>query len=501
MEAIIISDELNEEEKGLVQARQRWLENLKLDFKEETLFELEILLKALDRFFNINNLPLANMEQVVTANFHEELEIVDEFVDRVIKLLRRLLEASRRDDYQFQQYVEKELLGDYARTRYRQAMLSQHRPEDSLTLLYSTFVNVQIIIRGLMQLKQIPYQLYFNLGSLISREIASNRYFNPMDTICFRPEYDRVGHRRIRRVVLSIRDGDLRKNFSIVVLAFFRLLHYLGFIDSRTDKLDDLRHSLLFFALINSEARHLVEYMEKNLPGCLSGNEDKKANEMVTLCDSLAFQLTMELKKISQTELTGSTKQSDANLLRAAVENSHGIMTNFFQQSIVQLMQLFEPELKGEEIFLSFISRRFQALRLREDLWVFRCLMDKFEEITETTLNGATLSTYMKYLHLQKTYIAYLRRETIPLLRYSDLIEFNRYFDLIDSLDYDDLHLMDRLDKFKMESKFFKIFVETTVSHINNRSEIQDIPLDETACENRLKNFITEEIGRKSIAI
>jgi hypothetical protein len=496
MEAIITSSEMSEAERLLIQKRKAWLERLKLDFKEETLFELEILLKAMDRFFNINNLPLANIEQVVTENFHEELSIVHEFVDRIIKLIRKLLEASKREDYHFRQYVEVGLLSDYARTRHRLASLDQKSPEDSLVTLYSTFVNIQSLISGLVQLNEISYQLYFNLGSLISREIATNRYFNPMDTISFRPEYDRVGHKRIARIVKSIPDPEIRKNFSIVVLAFFRLLHYTDFINPDNHHLERLRDSLLFFALINSESKHLTDFMEKNLPEDLADNDNPDSERLISLCDSLAFQLSMELKKINQTELVGASKQPKVDSLRCSVENSKGILSNFFQQSIVQLMQLMSPELKGEDIFVSFISRRWQSLRLREDVWVFRNLMDKFEEITETSINGASLQTYVKYLKLQKSYIAYLKREIVPLLRYSDLIEFNTYFSYIDALTDDDLHLMDKLDSFKMESKFFKIFVETTVSHINNRAEIQETPLDEKACENRLKNFIGEEMGR-----
>lgn len=493
MESIIKTDEHCIEERELINRRAKWLESLKLDFKEENLFELEILLKGLDRFFNINNLPLANIKQVVTENFHEELEIVEEFSERIVQLSRKLLEASRREDYHFRQYVESELLGDYARNRLRQASLEQTRPDDSLLYLFSTFINIQSIIKGLLRLKEIPYSLFFNLGSLISREISANRYFNPMSTIAFRPEYDRVGHRRISKIVRSVSEPVIRKNFSIIILAFFRLLHYLEFVNSKTNDVERLRSSLLFFALINSESRHLIDFIENNLPEMLSSVKHPKAGELASLSDSLAFQLNMELKKINQNELAGSTKQSQPDLLRASVENSQGILSNFFQQSIVQLVQIFSSDLKGEDIFVSFVSRKWQSLRLREDLWVLRNMMDKFEELTETSIDGAKLTTYIKYLILQKAYINYLRRETIPLLRYEDLIEFRRYFDFIDSLAMDDLHLMDKLDKFKMESKFFKIFVETTVGHINNRAEIQESPLDERACENRLKQFISEE--------
>ena len=78
------------------QEMEKWIERVELEGKHRILFELEILLKGLDRFFNISNLPLANMEQVITIDFNEEMEIVYQFVDRVVELSGLLLEASRR---------------------------------------------------------------------------------------------------------------------------------------------------------------------------------------------------------------------------------------------------------------------------------------------------------------------------------------------------------------------------------------------------------------------
>lgn len=482
----------------IIRQRQEWLDRLKLDFKEEMVFELEILLKGLDRFFNIQNLPIANMEQVVSFNFLSELEIVQGFVDRVTRLARGLLENSRRQDYQFRQYIEGHLLDDLARSRWREVSLRQERPEDSLFLLYSSFLNLREIVHGLVQLKHIPYSLFYNLGSLISREIAANRYFSPVGEVMFRPEYDRIGNRLISRVVKSISEPELQKSFSVVLLAFYRLLHYLHFIDPKSDQPENLKSSLLFFALIASEARHLTEFMERNLPQNLEGNPHPQTRAFLELTDSLAFQVRMEMKKIYQTELQKTTQPTNPDLLRTATENSHGVLQNFFQQSIVQLVRLFAPELQGDDIFTSFVSKRQQSLKIREDLWVLRALMDKFEEITETSLQGATLSTYIKYLHLQKNYFHYLERETLPLLRYGDLMEFRKYVDFIRGLSEDDLHLMDRLDRFKMESKFFKIFVETTLGHLGNRAELQNLPLDEKAAELKLKRFISREIAARA---
>ncbi|HUT56050.1 MAG TPA: hypothetical protein VM658_21850 [bacterium] len=472
--------------------REAWIERLRLDGKYRMLFELEILLKGLDRFFNVENLPLANMQQVIALNFVDELEIILQFVDRVVELSGVLLDASRQEDYQFKYYIETKLLGDYERSRWREAVLEQENPEASLFVLYGTFLNLREILRGLTQLKVVPYTIFFNTGNLISREMLGNRYFNPSRPVEFRPEFDKVNNKRIGMIVRAVKDAQLQRNASIVVLAFNRLLQYLRFIDPRSESIEHLKSSLLFFALIHSESKYLMEFMETNLPDRLAGNPDKMRGPFTEACDSLSFQLQMELKKIHAGELLNLAKQKKLESVKTAVENSHGILMNFFQQSVIQILKVFESGLAGEEIFPVFISRRKQSLKLREDLAVFRSMMEKFEEITETTEAGMHLDTYLKYLVLQKGFVARMRRGTMPLMRYHDLVEFEKYLKFVEGLGLDDLHIMDKLDKFKMESKFFKILVETTLGHIDNRSELQGEPLDKARVERRLKRFVVE---------
>lgn len=472
--------------------REEWLNRIKVADKYRMVFELEILLKGLDRFFNVENLPLANMEQVITLNFVDEIEIILQFVDRVVELSGILLDASRQEDYQFRYYVETKLLGDYERSRWREAVLEQKNPEVSLFVLYSTFLNLREILRGLSQLKKIPYTMFFNAGNLISREMLGNRYFNPSRPVEFRPEFDKINNKKIGAVIRAIADPQLQRNVSIVVLAFNRLLSYLRFVDPRSESVEDLKSSLLFFALIHSESKYLMEFMEKNLRKRLGECADSRNGVFSETCDSLSFQLQMELKKIHAGELLNLAKLKKLEPVKTAVENSHGILMNFFQQSVIQILKTFEPALTGEEIFPIFISRRRQSLKLREDLAVFQSLMEKFEEITETTEAGMKLDTYLKYLILQKGFIARMRRETMPLMRYHDLVEFEKYFKFVEGLSLDDLHVMDKLDKFKMESKFFKILVETTLGHIDNRAELQGEPLDTAKVERRLKRVVVE---------
>jgi len=480
-------------ERELAKKRLQWLNELKLPGKEDKLFELEVLLKGLDRFFNLENLPLNSEENPIRINFADELAIAGQGFLRITELSRRLLEASERSYYQFRYYIETELLGDLARGRIIEQSLTQRNPEESLMLIYTYFLGLKNLCQELGRLPQVNYPLFFHLGSLTSRAIVQNRFFNPISGIEFRPEFDRVENLIVKRAVREINDSRLRHFISVIILAFYRLLRYLNSIDERSLNPDKLKQSLIIFALINSESRHLIQHLELEMKPALEKTDHQLAHNFAQLSDSLAFQLGMELKKINQSELAGATKQAQLDPLKASVENSKGILSNFLEQSIVQMIQQLQPEIKGEEIFPDFISKKEQSKKLRMDLAVFRTLMDKFEEITETSLEGASLNNFMKYLELQKFYIQYLEKHTVQFIRYGDWIEFKRYFARIKSIRISDLHQMNQLDEFKMESKFFKIFLETTLSQVNQRADLSSEPLAEGQIQERFHLFISRE--------
>ncbi len=488
--------------KEINRIRGKWLEGLQHREKVPLAFKLEMHLKALDRFFNIQNLPLPEPQKAITLNFVNELHIVQDYINRVIDLSRELMEAARGAQvFQFRSYVETTLLGDVGRTRIREASYEQKSPNDSLFLLYTAFANIRGILRALIRTNRITYPLFVNVGNLISREIISNRFFNPVKEIEFRPEFDRIENRKISRLVMRIQNENLRRHFSAAVLLLFRLLRYLEHIDPATTREDVLKGYIPIFALIRSESVQLKEYLEKGLPNSLpelEGEEETHREEFLKAADALAFQLSMETKKIFQGELLNTTRTKDVHVLRSAVENSHGILSNFFRQSIIQLVKVYEPHIEGRDIFPSYTSKLRQSLQLRSDLFVFKELMDRFEEQAETNPEEDTASIYVKYFRLMKDYILYLRHESYHLLRYDDMRQFDEFFDFMDTLEPRDIKDPGKRDEFIYKSKYFKIFLETTLSSIELRSELKSRPIDYRACERFLKQFILASMRRQA---
>ena len=73
--------------------------------------------------------------------------------------------------------------------------------------------------------------------------------------------------------------------------------------------------------------------------------------------------MPLELKKVINTELLDISVSRQADSIRARVENSHGILKDCFQQSVVQLAQAFDPEVDGSDIFPDFTAKLEQSVR------------------------------------------------------------------------------------------------------------------------------------------
>ena len=86
------------------------------------------------------------------------------------------------------------------------------------------------------------------------------------------------------------------------------------------------------------------------------------------LYDSFVYCVPLELKKVINTELLDMSVARQADSIRARVENTHGILKDCFQQSVVQLAQVFDTKIDGQDIFGDFTAKLDQSVLLRDGL-------------------------------------------------------------------------------------------------------------------------------------
>jgi hypothetical protein len=109
------------------------------------------------------------------------------------------------------------------------------------------------------------------------------------------------------------------------------------------------------------------------------------------------------------------------------VENSHGILKDCFQQSVVQLAQVFDPSVEGSDIFPDFMAKLDQSVKLRDGLaFLVRSLRDfqsardekgaakMKEQISDFYDNSIKFLMYRDWSGFELFYIEILKCTSLP---------------------------------------------------------------------------------------
>jgi hypothetical protein len=231
-----------------------------------------------------------------------------------------------------------------------------------------------------------------------------------------------------------------------------------------------LNSSLLILIMMKSELNRFIAYIRS------TGNNTGK--NIFPVLDSISFQFSMETKRVYLQELREIMRNKAPQQFRGRIENSYGILKNLIEESIVQLVHFFRPEIQGEDIFDSFTTRLHQSIKLREDIFVLHQFLRLFEE---KAADGGDAQSLFESL---KNFMRYFESFTFKMLRYSDYEEFSSFFNIIFS--------MKTLEPHKILEKIhnFNIFLETTLRHISNRAELRGRALDDEGAENIIKQYL-----------
>ena len=344
---------------------REWMDGAVAAGKTRDLFELEMWLRSFERFFRIKNQPLSEKEtkQLALRNWSEELRLVDNVILRTVQLCTSILTEDQVNLARFDKYVESYLKKDEVVDPYIEKLVRQSTPESGLTLLREALEDLHSILMDLTRLSRIPYGSFTAVGKTLHREIRRSHILAMLIDKKFKPVHDRITSTALATTIRAIAEPTERKHAARVFLELFRLLHYLEYADPAHADEDHLKNTILIFSLITSETRLLLTYLERRVLKALSPDSPAFA-----LYDSFVYCLPFELKKVINTELLDISVTRQPDIVRARVENSHGILKDCFQQSVVQLAQAFDAKVEGHDIFPDFTAKLEQSVGLRDSL-------------------------------------------------------------------------------------------------------------------------------------
>jgi hypothetical protein len=395
--------------------------------KATELFELEMWLRSFERFFRIGSQPLSERETRALAarNWSEELRLVDNALLRVVQLAGSILSEEQVDLARFDRYVESNLTVEEGLDPYIEKLVRHTLPETALTLLRESFEDLHLLLLDLVKLSRLPYTTFSAVGMIVYREVRRSDLLALLIDKKFKPVHDRIGNPAVRRIIRGIPDPGERRQAAKVFLELFRLLHYLDYTDPVQLPEEQLRDTILIFALVVSETRLLLSYIERSV---LKGRDT--ALPLYQVYDSFVYCIPLELKKVVNTELTDISVTRQSENVRTRVENSHGILKDCFQQSVVQLGQALDPSIDGSRIFPDFSARRDQSVALRDGLVTvvrgLREFQERKDEASAAAMKDSISEFYdhhIKYLMFRDWsgfelfYIEILKCGSIPALQ------------------------------------------------------------------------------------
>lgn len=492
-------------------ARERWFNELPWERKEETLFELELLLKGIVCFANPRNQPGLQAPAPLAHDFRSELQILREGVHRIVAVTRQLL-GKHEHAYSFRRYLESVVTHDHERSLLVRESLTQNAPEESLSALRAAFTSLDEIAEGLGRLGRIHYRLFAGVGTAAAREIGRNVYFNPLMKLEFRPEFDRIRSFEVLEVIHSIESEAGHKVVALTFLSLFRLLRYMRVAQSLASERGALRRAYLVFAVMRSDARALANFLRREVPTTLASGFEREvlripAAEISTRYSDLVLeyetlrrlkatlqsvgnQLRLELRRAYGKLLPPPREELADHELEDAIRTTAGTLTAFLQQAAVALAREFRPELDGERIFDDYISRAAQSERLRRDVWMFAQILRAFIAKASAARTAADRWAGFTSFRFVREFVGYFRNMGYQLLRFSDYERFDGFLSMIEELTDTDILDPSRIERAVLETEEFYAYLMDTFEKIGKREELRDVAFDRKDAAETLKLYL-----------
>jgi hypothetical protein len=298
--------------------------------------------------------------------------------------------------------VESSLAHEEGLDPYIEKLVRHTTPEAALTLLRESFEDLHLLLLDLVKLSRLPYATFQAVGMILFREVRRSDLVAMLIDKKFKPVHDRIRNRPTSRIIRGIADPGERRQAAKVFLELFRLLHYLSYADPERLPEEQLRDTILIFVLVVSETRLLLSYIEKKV---LKGRE--ATTPLYQVYDSFVYCLPLELKKVVNTELTDISVTRQSESVRTRVENSHGILKDCFQQSVVQLAQALDPSIDGGRIFPDFMARREQSVKLRDGLVAAIRALREFQQAKDEASAARMKDRVSQFYDHQIKYLMY----------------------------------------------------------------------------------------------
>jgi hypothetical protein len=493
-------------------ARDSWYAGLPWDRKEDSLFELEMLLKGIACYGNQRNHPgVPQTKSAVAQDFHEHMRVLRDACHRVVALTKVLL-GDRERAYTFARYLETVVPEDATRGRLVQDQLSQDTPEEALFVLRNAFGSFVDLSEGLLRLGRIGNRLYYAHHGILVREIGRNAYFNPLMALEFRPELDRIKSGEVLDVLSSVRTESAHRVMALAFLTLFRCLRYTQLVDQYAADPTGARRAYVILAVLRSDLRALVKYLSQRAADSIAdgferdllsvpsyeiasrhrelATEARTLSSLRSAMEAIAGSLRLEVRRVFDHDLPApDAADADKDLGSTLVVAMASVRASI-HAAIQALCQEVRPGATLPELSADLAARRAASDRLRREIWMFQQILRAFLAMSAVTSGSPDVWTGHTGFQYVRDFLQHFRAIGYQLVRTHDYERLDPFLTALEELR--DVDLLDpvRMDHAVAECRAFSKFLGALYERVNQRAELRDVPLDKQAASEMLKIYL-----------
>lgn len=419
--------------------------------KYDYLFEMEMWLKGVERFFVLDNLPLSSFEKSHASlkNFVEEVAVVRLGVAHLALLTTHLLGEGKEDLASFLLFLDSQVSRGGNGTSEPQRRGSA---ETELALVVEKLDDFSKVLDEISRAPFLPLQTYFSLGRIVVGTLRNDPNLGVLFRENLRPVLDRESKQSLARVLASVTDSSQKSALAALFVELFKGLRYTERIRQTIESPATIKRALLVFSLIRAQAAGLCEFIRKRLLPRFPEESPVGAG-----LERLVFSVEMEVKKVMELELVDVVLMKDPKLVYARMEDASGILKDLFQQSVIGLAETFSSDVDGRVLFPEYRTKLDQSLKLRDDLWALLQAVQAFSRGADKKALKSMIDTLDEF-----------RRGSMKHLMFKDWSLFDRFFTGFSR---------ERTPRaFLPAAHQFEVFLKTLIREVSKRSVLSSHP-------------------------
>ncbi len=326
--------------------------------KYDYLFELEMWLKGLERFFQIECLPLSAFERSHASlkNYVEEVAAARSGVAHMAMIATQLLGEGQEDLASFLLYLDTQVARPGGRRRGGDGTTE-------LARVVETLDDLTKILDELAKAPFIPLQTYLSLGRVAVGALRQDPNLGVLFRENLKPVLDRESKQSLAKVLGSLPDPSQRGALATLFVVLFKGLRTCERITTAAETPATRTRALLIFSLMKSENDSFVSYVRRHLlPRFGEGSREAEGLER------LASAFEAETRKAMDVELVGAALMKDADAILGRLEDAASLFRDLYQQSVIALAETFSAGVDARALFPEYRARLDQSLRLRDEL-------------------------------------------------------------------------------------------------------------------------------------